>query len=170
MTGFRVGLSLLHAARFRRALLASVLGDLYLSANSLAEDAAQGAVVGTVLGLRQGSTWDVQNSAGSRFVKSGNTVVRGATALDYATATDFGNGLRGHDIVLRETNPSFDNSPKDTTVRIFVSAVGATATINNTLGSANLTGNQVQGFAAEATELDADLDAILTRLVTLENA
>ena len=163
MTGFRVGLSLLHAARFRRALLASVLGDLYLSANSLAEDATQGAVVGTVLGLRQGSTWDVQNSAGSRFVKSGNTVVRGATALDYATATDFGNGLRGHDIVLRETNPEFDNSPNDTTVRIFVSAVGITATVNNTNADSTLLASQVEGFA----EL---WDPIIARLEALENA
>ena len=163
MTGFRVGLSLLHAARFRRALLASVLGDLYLSANSLAEDAAQGAVVGTVLGLRQGSTWDVQNTAGSRFVKSGNTVVRGATALDYATATDFGNGLRGHDIVLRETNADYENSPKTTTVRILVTAASATATINNTNADSTLLASQVEGFA--------DLwNPIIARLEALENA
>ena len=163
MTGYRYGLGLsrLFSNRYSQAILSTLLGDLVLSNAAIAEDVAQGTVVGTVVGLRTGSTWAITSTAGSRFAKSGNTIVTGATALDYATATDFGDGTRGYEITLRETNAGYENSPKTTTVRILVTA--ASATLTNTLGSSSLRGNQVQGFIAQADTIDA-------RITALENA
>ena len=167
---YGLGTSRLHSARYAQALLDSALQALALATNAASETVAQGAVLSAIIGGKAGSTYSLVSSVGSRFAISGGNLVRGSTALNYSTATDFGNGLKGYSITVRETNAGFDPSTRETTLTFYVTTVAVAATIFNTTGNASLTGNQVSGFATEAGELDAEITTILSRLSVLEAA
>ena len=155
MSSFRNGLgfSRLHSARVVQAQLASLLADLYLQTNSALETVAQNAVLSAILGGKSGSTYSIVGGGG-QFAISGSNLVRGATALDFDTADDLGNGLRGYSVTIRETNNAYDPSTHDTTLTFYVTAesvvtpitkpalsaatVPETATIGTTVGTLTL--------------------------------
>lgn len=70
--------------------------NITLTPSTIAEDAIQGALVGTLASTPAGATWTLVNNAGNRFALSGGTIVRGTTGLDYEAA-------QSHDIVVRGT-------------------------------------------------------------------
>lgn len=92
------------------------LSALSLSNSNMAEDAAQGAVVGSIQNRTSGSTLSLTNDAGGRFAISGTNIVRGPTPLDYETATS-------HQITVQETLAGATNSPRSTTLTIQVTDV-----------------------------------------------
>lgn len=87
---------------------------------TLAEDAAAGAVAGALTGKSAGSALSLTNDAGGRVALSGTNVVRGATALDYETATS-------HSFTVRETHADGANSPRDTVLTLNVTDVAESA-------------------------------------------
>lgn len=92
---------------------------------SLAENAAPGAVAGAISGKSSGSSLSLTDDAGGRVALSGSNVVRGATVLDYETATS-------HNFTVRETHADGSNSPRDTVLSLTVTNVsegGATPSI-----------------------------------------
>lgn len=93
----------------------------YLSALTgtftLPENAAADAVAGTLTNVTSGSTLSLTDNAGGRVALSGNNIVRGATALDYETATS-------HSFTVRETLSGATNSPRDTVLTLSVTNVG----------------------------------------------
>ncbi|MBA4087364.1 MAG: hypothetical protein C0491_06140 [Novosphingobium sp.] len=89
------------------------LGNLYLSASTIAENSAAGTVVGAILGARPASTLTLVDSAGGRFAIAGANIVAAATATNFESATS-------HQITIRETLPGSANSPRDTVISITV--------------------------------------------------
>src|SRR3990167_2928976 len=89
------------------------LGNLYLSASTIAENSAAGTVVGAILGARPASTWTLVDSAGGRFAIAGANIVAAATATNFENATS-------HQITIRETLPGSANSPRETVISITV--------------------------------------------------
>ena len=69
MSKFRYGLGLsrLQSSLYALSQVEAILQSLYLSASAIPENAAQGVIVGSILGARTGSTFSLVNSAGSRF-------------------------------------------------------------------------------------------------------
>lgn len=86
---------------------------------TLAEDAAAGDVAGALTGKTASSTLSLANDAGGRVALSGTNITRGATALDYETATS-------HSFTVRETHADGVNSPRDTVMTLLVSDVADT--------------------------------------------
>lgn len=82
----------------------------------LAEDAAAAAVAGAMSGKSSGSTLSLTDDAGGRVAISGTNIVRGATALDYESATS-------HSFTVRETHADGANSPRDTVLTLTVTDV-----------------------------------------------
>jgi len=80
---------------------------------TLSEDAAAGAVAGMISGKKSGSTLSLVDNAGGRVALDGTTIKRGATALDYETATS-------HSFTVRETLAGATNSPRDTVLTLTV--------------------------------------------------
>lgn len=72
------------------------VSDISLSALTMAENASAGAIVGALVSTPPGATLSMIDTAGSRFAISNNNLVRGATALDYETATS-------HSVTVRAT-------------------------------------------------------------------
>ena len=72
------------------------ISDIGLTNASAAENIGQGVAIGTLFSTPAGATWALTNTAGNRFALSGNSLVRGVTALDYETATS-------HDVTVRGT-------------------------------------------------------------------
>lgn len=120
----RLGLSLGLGAYRPLGEVIERLRSLSLSNASVLESIAQSATVGTVQAMREGSTLEIVDTAGDRFTLSGGDIVRGATALDYETATS-------HQITLRETNAAYDPSTRDTTLTITVSNVFEQPALNS---------------------------------------
>lgn len=89
------------------------LGNLYLSASTIAENSAAGTVVGAILGARPASTLTLVDSAGGRFAIAGANIVAAATATNFENATS-------HQITIRETLPGSTNSPRETVISITV--------------------------------------------------
>jgi hypothetical protein len=89
------------------------LGNLYLSASTIAENSAAGTVVGAILGARPASTLTLVDSAGGRFAIAGANIVAAATATNFENATS-------HQITIRETLPGSANSPRETVISITV--------------------------------------------------
>lgn len=89
------------------------LRALTLAVPSVAENAAPGMMVSTVLGATAGSTLTLVEDGGGRFVLSGEAIRTGAVALDRETAAS-------HAITLRETLAGCVNSPRDTVLTIAV--------------------------------------------------
>lgn len=89
------------------------LGNLYLSASTIAENSAAGTVVGAILGARPASTLMLVDSAGGRFAIAGANIVAAATATNFENATS-------HQITIRETLPGSANSPRETVISITV--------------------------------------------------
>ena len=81
----RLGLG---AAR-KRNVVGGGVATIMLSSNAIAENAAAGANVGTlsVVGGSGTYTFSLTDTAGNRFAVDGAALERGATALDYETAT-----------------------------------------------------------------------------------
>ncbi|GEM_PF-3071125 len=80
---------------------------------TLSEEAAAGAVAGMISGKKSGSTLSLVDNAGGRVALDGTTIKRGATALDYETATS-------HSFTVRETLAGATNSPRDTVLTLTV--------------------------------------------------
>lgn len=132
-----------------------LLRSLFLSNASVSESSAQGVTVGAILNTRDGSTLSITNTAGSRFALSGGNIVRGATALDYETATS-------HQITLRETNAAYPNSPRDTVITISVTNVFE----QPDLGALALSASEVtQGQAATVNITGATTGSTITGAV-----
>jgi len=89
------------------------LGNLYLSASTIAENSAAGTVVGAIFGARPASTLTLVDSAGGRFAIAGANIVAAATATNFENATS-------HQITIRETLPGSANSPRETVISITV--------------------------------------------------
>jgi hypothetical protein len=89
---------------------------LTLSASSIPENSAAGTLVGAIQNLTAGSSLSLSDSAGSRFALSGTTIVAGATATNYESATS-------HNITIVETLTGATGSPKSTTLAITVTNV-----------------------------------------------
>lgn len=83
---------------------------------TLAEDAGAGALAGGLTGATPGSALSLFDNAGGRVALSGSTIVRGATALDYETATS-------HSFIVRETLAGYANSPNDSALTLNVTNV-----------------------------------------------
>lgn len=81
---------------------------------TLAEDAISGALAGVLYGKAASATLSLTNNAGGRVALNGIKVVRGATALDYETATS-------HSFTVRQTLP--DARTIDTTLTLAVTDV-----------------------------------------------
>ncbi|UTC28259.1 putative protocadherin protein [Brevundimonas phage vB_BpoS-Gurke] len=112
--------------------------DITLTPSSAAENIAQGALVGTLASTPAGATWSLVDNAGGRFAISGNTVVRGATALDYETA-------QSHDIVVRGTR---GGESMNKTLTVTVTNVNEITDI--TLSSNSIAENAAQGAVVGA--------------------
>lgn len=96
---------------------------------TLAENASAGAVAGAYSGKTSGSTLTLSDDAGGRVAISGGNVVRGATALDYETATS-------HSFTFYETHP--DAAPRSTTVSLTVTDIDEVApTLSSPTDAAN---------------------------------
>lgn len=92
------------------------LGDLS-GTFTLPENATAGAQAGVVFGKRSGSTLTLPDDAGGRVaISGGNRIVRGATALNYESATS-------HSFTVRETLAGATGSPKDTVLSLTVTNV-----------------------------------------------
>lgn len=104
--------------------------NLSLNTASVAENSANGTVVGTIQNKSASSVLSLVNDAGGRFALSGNDVVRTAVALNYeATPTN--------DIVVRETLAGASNTPHDNTITITTTNVLETTLNAITLPSQN---------------------------------
>jgi hypothetical protein len=95
---------------------------------SLPESANAGDIAGALSGKTSGSTLSLTDDAGGRVALSGGNVVRGATALDWETATS-------HSFTVRETLAGATNTPRDTVLSLGVSNA-TEVTISGTPGSA----------------------------------
>lgn len=82
---------------------------------SLAENAAAAQFAGNITGKRAGSSISLIDDAGARVAISGTTIVRGATGLDFETATS-------HVFTIRETHPNAV-AAKDTNFTLTVTDV-----------------------------------------------
>jgi hypothetical protein len=103
----------------RAAPPATVLPNLTLSPNRIAERSLAGTVVGGLSGKTSGSTLSLVDTAGNRFALSGTNIIAGSVATDYETATS-------HPITVRETLAGAANSPNETVLTIFVDDVDET--------------------------------------------
>ena len=123
-------------------LEAMVLSDLSGSF-ALAEDAVVGVVAGTLVGTAAGSTLALISDAGGRVALSGTTIVHGATALDYETATS-------HSFTVRETLGDSANSPHDTVLTLAVTNVLEAPTLGDLSGNFTLKEDAAAGATAGA--------------------
>ncbi|GKS68322.1 hypothetical protein W03_03260 [Nitrosomonas sp. PY1] len=121
--------------------------NLSLSANTVAENAANGASVGTITGTDpdNGDTlsYTLTNTAGGRFAINGNTgeiTVANGTLLDYEAATS-------HSIAVRVTDSSGLTYDKVFTINL--------TDINEAPTSLSLVGNTVAENAANGTTVGA---------------
>lgn len=80
--------------------LASALGGTF----TLAENAAEGATAGSITGKTSGSTLSLVDDAEGRVALIGTNIVRGATSLDWESATS-------HSFTVRETLTGAENGP-----------------------------------------------------------
>lgn len=108
---------------------------------TLPENAASGNIAGPLVGKTAGSTLSLVNDAGGRVALSGTNVVRGATALDYETATS-------HSFTVRETLADSPNNPRDTTFTLAVTYVDELAP---TITSANPSGTFAENLSRSGT-------------------
>lgn len=103
---------------FKGAVTNVEVADVALTALSgtftLAEDAISGALAGLLYGKAASATLSLTNDAGGRVALDGVKVVRGATALDFETATS-------HSFTVRQTLP--DARTIDTTLTLAVTDV-----------------------------------------------
>lgn len=160
MRGFGFGPARL-ARRRLGGVLPPQLGALTLAASGIVENSAAATVVGGLLGRTTGSTLTLVNAAGARFALAGATLVAGATATDYESATS-------HQVTVREALAGYGNSPRDTVLTVTVSnvfeqpslaALGLSAT-SLTIGTA--ASGSVTGATAGSTVAAAGLPAGLT--------
>lgn len=107
---------------------------------TLAESASSGATAGTLTGVTAGSSLSLADNAGGSVALSGNTVVRGATALDFETNPT-------PSFTVRETLAGASNSPRDTVFTLSVTN-STEVTISGTPGAA--TQNTAYSFTPTA--------------------
>jgi hypothetical protein len=100
---------------------AASLNALTLNTDEIEEGSAEDTLVGTLQSTTGGSTLSLTDTAGGRFKLTAGTIVAGATATDYASATS-------HNITVRETLADSANSPRDSVIAITVTEVGAVVT------------------------------------------
>lgn len=133
-----------------------MLQFLGIASNTVTEGTTAGQLVGALTGLTPGSTLSLVDSAGSRFALSGTSILTGSTATDYEAFTV-------HEITVRETLAGVVNSPKDSTISIFVlnvnelpalsalsvpgsAIVGSTLNISGATAGSTLTGTMPSGW------------------------
>lgn len=113
---------------------------------TLPEDAAQGAVAGTVDGRTGGSILSLVDDAGGRVALAGTTIVRGAVALDYATAGS-------HGFTLREILAGAPNSPRDSVLTLTVTDIPKAPSLSAlTLSTASLMEGAAHGAPVGAIQ------------------
>ena len=109
---------------------AAPVAAIVLSANTIAENATAGTTVGTLSTVLTTGTavFSLVDSAGSRFALSGAIVQRGATGLDYETATS-------HNIIVSVTGvtPAIANTTLTINVTDIVEAVWTPADLGSAL-------------------------------------
>jgi hypothetical protein len=115
---------------------------IVLSANTIAENASLGAVVGTLSVVNATGTpaFTLTDTAGNRFALDGSAIERGATSLNYEAATS-------HDVVVSvaDVTPAI----ADTTFTILVTNIVEFSTAT--------TANVVEGVALAHTVTTAEL-------------
>lgn len=137
------------------------LGVLTLSASTLAENAAPGTAIGTVLGLTAGSTRTLVSDAGGRVALSGGALVAGLTNSDFEATPTLA-------ITVRETLAGASNSPRDTAFTIAVTnlfeapALGALSLSATSFTTGTLASGTITGAAAGSTITATGLPAGLT--------
>ena len=114
---------------------------------TLAENASAGAVAGALSGKTASSTLSLVDDAGGRVALSGTNIVRGATALDYETATS-------HSFTVRETLAGATNTPRDTVLTLTVTDV------------AEYTAESTAYFAAMTVQPDATRKGVIDALIS----
>jgi hypothetical protein len=92
------------------------LTDVTLSASTLAEGAAQGTVIGNILGAHADATVTLHDAGGGRTQLDGAVIEAGATPADYEDDPSF-------NITIRQTLAGATNSPLDTVLPITVTDV-----------------------------------------------
>jgi Ca2+-binding RTX toxin-like protein len=139
-----------------------------LSGGSVAENAANGAVVGTVTGVDPdaGATfsYSLTGNAGGRFAinaSTGQITVANGALLDYETATS-------HSITVRVTDQSGLTFDKNLTVTVTdVSESSNTAPTNATLSGGSVGENAANGaVVGTVTGVDPDAGAVLSYALT----
>jgi hypothetical protein len=90
---------------------------------SLSENAAAGALAGSIVGKTAGSTLSLLDDAGGRVALASPNIVRGATALNYEAASS-------HNFTVRETLSDSPNSPRDTVFTLAVTNVFEAASLS----------------------------------------
>ena len=90
----------------------------------LAESAAEGDVAGVISGMSEGSALSLLDDAGGRVALSGESILLGASPLDFETASS-------HQFTVRETLEGSSNSPRDTVFTLTVTDTYAFPTLNS---------------------------------------
>lgn len=121
---------------------------------TLPENAAADTFAGTITGKTSGSELSLIDDAGGRVALLGTNIVRGATALDYETATS-------HSFSVRETLSGAPNSPFDTAFSLVVTDItegGGSGTIVTPVidVSANVPGDEPPAWTVNFVEPGPD--------------
>lgn len=117
---------------------------------SLPENAAAGASAGNIAGTAVGSSLSLVGDAGGRIALIGTQVVRGASLLDFETASVV-------NFTVREIHPDASNSPKDSPLSLAVTNIYEQPTLQNlALSLSSFTiGASVSGSIDNATPASA---------------
>jgi len=127
---------IIHGYRYTPVL--ATWGNATLSANTVAENSAQGTVVGLLSSPLVGTTFTLTNNDGGRFQRNGLAIETGPTALDFEAGST-------RTIEVEQSNPAASPTTQRTTLSIAVT----NATEAVVLGPLSLTGTVIPHDAAE---------------------
>ena len=112
--------------------------DVTLTGASISEAAAQNALVGTLASAPVGASFVITDTAAGRFALSGDTIVRGPTALDFETnqthAITIEASLNG-DVVSKTFTVSVTNVVEITNVTLSAASTPETSTPGTAIGT-----------------------------------
>lgn len=130
--------------------------DLYALGGSFsfAEDAAEGAVGGTITNRTSGSALVLFDNDGGRLAISGGTLVRGVTALNYESGST-------RNFILEETLAGRSNSPRRTllsysitnVLEVTLGELGGTFTLASSAAAGTVAGALTGTSSGSALEL-----------------
>ena len=97
-------------------VLEVTLAALTLDNAAIDENSSPATLIGNIVGKSSGSVLTMTDTAGGKVALSGNTVVCGATNIDFETTPTF-------TFTLHETHTDGNNSPRDSIITITVNDV-----------------------------------------------